>query len=93
MDNNRKHRFKGILVTVLFHAAVVVLLIFLGFTTPLPLPGDEGVEVNIGSSNQGLGDIQRDKPQMEKKSTPPPQAQAKVDEEIVTQDTEEAPVI
>jgi len=37
-------------------------LIFLSFTTPLPLPGEEGVEVNLGMDMQGSGTIQPEKP-------------------------------
>jgi len=89
----RKDKYKGVIVTALFHAAVIALLIFLGFSTPLPLPGEEGVEVNLGNDTEGFGSIQPDRPAVVKKTTPPPQAQEKEEEQIVTQDTEDAPAI
>ena len=48
MTNNDKHKLYGILATVAFHAIAVVLLFNLCFRTPLPLPGEAGVEVNLG---------------------------------------------
>lgn len=69
------------------------ILLFLGFTTPLPLPGDEGVEVNLGSSEQGLGDFQPEEPALSRPVTPPPTRVEKIEEKVVTQDTEEAPAI
>ena len=41
---------------ITFHVIVLLLLIFLGFFTPLPLPGEEGILVNFGNSENGLGD-------------------------------------
>lgn len=54
---------KGVIGTIMFHAAILLCFIFLfGFSTPLPLPGDQGVEigteVNLGNSDQGFGYIQ-----------------------------------
>lgn len=48
MTNKDKHKLFGILATVAFHAIAVVLLFNLCFRTPLPLPGEAGVEVNLG---------------------------------------------
>ncbi|MBL7105007.1 MAG: TonB family protein [Bacteroidales bacterium] len=88
--NNDK--YKGIIGTVLFHVAIILLLLFLGFSTPLPLPGEEGVEVSLGANNEGIGYIQPKKPASVKKTTPPPK-QADDAEDIVTQDIEPAPSI
>jgi TonB family protein len=48
MTNKDKHKLYGILATIAFHAIAVVLLFNLCFRTPLPLPGEAGVEVNLG---------------------------------------------
>lgn len=89
-----RHKYKGIIGTALFHLAILLLLIFFGFSTPLPLPGEEGVEINLGSSHEGSGTIQPKKPVAERKTPPPPKPQPKeVKEEIVTQDTEPAPAV
>jgi len=53
-----KNEIKGIIGTVLFHALLLVCFLFFGFTTPLPLPAEEGVEVNLGYSDDGMGDIE-----------------------------------
>ncbi len=77
---------KGLVGTIVFHTIVLLLLIFLGFFTPLPLPGEEGILVNFGDTENGLGDRepsparnQRQTPpppkREEQKSTPPPPTQ------------------
>lgn len=60
----------GIVGTVIFHIVVLLILILFGFFTPLPLPGEEGILVNFGTSDHGLGDIE---PAPQRGSaTPPP---------------------
>ena len=82
MSYYQKHK-KGIIGTVIYHIILLLLLIFLGFFTPLPLPGEEGILVNFGTSDNGLGDREpspaRKNPepvqtvrQEEKKVPPPP---------------------
>lgn len=85
MSFYKKHK-RGIVGTVIFHTIVLLLLIFLGFFTPLPLPGEEGILVNFGNSEKGLGErepsprksnpkpveqVKQEIPQQ--KETPPPQ--------------------
>ncbi len=53
----RKHK-KGIIGTTVFHVILLILLIFLGFFTPLPLPGEEGILVSFGDSDRGFGEIE-----------------------------------
>jgi len=57
MDNIREHK-RGIIGTVIFHIIVLILLMLLGFITPLPLPEEEGILVNFGTSDNGFGDIE-----------------------------------
>ncbi|MDX1285536.1 MAG: hypothetical protein R3182_11010, partial [Draconibacterium sp.] len=81
MEYYREHK-KGLIGTIIFHILVLILLIFLGFFTPLPLPGEEGILVNFGTSENGLGDREpspaRRNPepvqtvQQEEESAPPP---------------------
>lgn len=66
----QKHK-KGIIGTAVFHIIVLLLLIFLGFFTPLPLPGEEGILVNFGTSEQGFGDVEPS-PQRRQPDPPPP---------------------
>jgi len=51
---------KGIIGTIMFHLMLLIALFFLALRTPLPLPGEEGVEVDLGYSNTGRGEIQPD---------------------------------
>lgn len=48
MTNNNKNRIFGIAVSIVFHLIAMILLLTLCFRTPLPLPGEAGVEVNLG---------------------------------------------
>jgi colicin import membrane protein len=57
MDYIREHK-RGIIGTAIFHIVVLLLLILMGFFTPLPLPGEEGILVNFGTSENGFGDIE-----------------------------------
>lgn len=99
-----KDRRRGIIGTVIIHSILLVFLLLVALRTPLPLPGEEGVEVNLGYDDQGSGNVQSDTPPpqaeqppvVEKTVTPPPQPEPEpeiVEEEIITQDTEEAPAI
>ncbi|HOP02998.1 MAG TPA: TonB family protein [Tenuifilaceae bacterium] len=84
---------KGIIGSLAVHTVLVVLLLVFGFRTPLPLPDEEGILINFGTSDQGTGSF-------EPKPTPPPSQQPEsepkteeVEEENLTQDIEEAPSI
>lgn len=86
MEYYKEHK-KGIVGTVIFHVIILLLLLFLGFFTPLPLPGEEGILVNFGNSQNGFGDrepspakrnpkpvesVQKEKPQPQQEETTPP---------------------
>lgn len=53
-DDNKK----ALAGTLFFHGVLLLLLLYFGFSTPLPLPGEEGVEVNLGYSDMGSGAVQ-----------------------------------
>jgi hypothetical protein len=57
MEYIKEHK-RGIIGTAIFHIIVLLILLFLGFFTPLPLPGEEGILVNFGTSDNGFGDIE-----------------------------------
>jgi len=96
-----KDRRRGVIATTLVHLLLLVALIFMALRTPLPLPGEEGVEVNLGYDDQGYGDIQSETPAPIKQPTPPPPQKKQVikepepvkEDKIVTQDIEETPKI
>lgn len=94
MSNEKKNKVIAGIGTVVFHSLVLLALLLMAFRTPLPLPGEEGVEVDLGMYNQGMGEIQPEKSAIPQQSTPPKPHEdetSKSKDDIVTQDTEEAP--
>ena len=93
MNRNEK-KDKGIAVagTIVVHALVVLVLFLMAFKTPLPLPGEEGVEVDLGMMNQGMGNIQPEKPAIPQ-AAQPQQKQEKSKDENLTQNNEDAPAL
>lgn len=85
----KKYDKRAIMGTLIFHGVVLLCIIFFGLSTPLPLPEEEGVIVNLGFTDQGMG--QR---QPLTSSPPPPQPQtsqaAPQAEDVATQSTEES---
>ncbi len=93
----------GLIGTAVVHAVILFLLLNFGFFTKLPLPAEEGILVNFGNSETGLG-IEEPAPgelsssndqenaKAEEQVTMPPVpkkiAPAAPKEEIVTQDLE-----
>jgi len=91
MDNNeKKDRSIAAAGTILVHALIVLVLFLMAFRTPLPLPGEEGVEVDLGMMDQGMGNIQPEKPAVPQAAQPQQQPKQSK-EEIVTQNDDEAP--
>jgi hypothetical protein len=88
----KRSRAWAISGTLIFHALLVLMLFWFALRTPLPLPGEEGVEVNLGNSNDGMGDIQPEEAAM-LRNTAQSQQLAKADDEIVTEANEETPAI
>jgi outer membrane biosynthesis protein TonB len=94
MINEKKNRIKAILGTILFHIGLIILLLFLALRTPLPLPGEEGVLVNLGFDETGMGLDQQEEPApAEPVIQPAPSIPETVEEEYLVQDIEEAPAI
>lgn len=96
MSKEKKDRTIAAVSTVLVHALVLLVLFLMAFRTPLPLPGEEGVEVDLGLYNQGMGQVQPDKPAVPKQLQPyePREEElSKSKDEVVTQDDEETPAI
>jgi outer membrane biosynthesis protein TonB len=92
-DKNKKRAIAG---TILFHLLVFLALFFLALRTPLPLPGEEGVEVNLGYSDQGMGQIQPEKQEAVASAAAsqiPQAVEDPVKDRVVTQQSEEAPAL
>lgn len=103
-----KERSKGILGTLIFHVALFALLLLTGLQTPLPLPEEEGILVNFGDGDTGSGLYEPAASSSSASSGDPdpgtPDNAAAVsaaeeeqavtaEEQILTQDFEEAPVV
>lgn len=89
-SNEKKDRGVAAAGTIVVHALAVLILFLMAFRTPLPLPGEEGVEVDLGMMNQGMGYIQTEKPAIPQAAQPQEQTN-KSKEDIVTQNDDEAP--
>jgi len=91
-----EHKKRSMTITVTIHMLLLLLLFFVGLTYLDP-PPENGIAVNFGTTDTGSGNIQPTKKikSAPKQTTPPPVAQPKTEikEDVVTQDTEDAPVI
>jgi len=83
-------------ITVVLHVIILLLLFFVGLKYLDP-PEQAGIAINFGTTEEGMGNVQpveqvQSSPQ---KQTTPAASQPETDikDDVVTQDTEEAPVI
>ena len=91
-NNEKKDKSIAAVGTIVVHALIVLVLFLMAFKTPLPLPGEEGVEVDLGMMDQGMGNIQPEKPAVPVAAQPEQQS-SQSKEEIATQNDEEAPAL
>jgi colicin import membrane protein len=87
---------RGIVGTTLFHGIILVIVIFLGFIVPYPPPDEEGILINFGTDETGLGDQEPMYSETPEEVPPLPQEAATPEEtreEIIAQDFEEAPAV
>lgn len=95
-----KEHKNGIFGTIIFHIIIVVIFMIFGYSTPLPLPGEEGILINFGDSDDGLGIVEPQHSESVQQKTVK-ESQEKVSETniskenngSITQDYEEAPSI
>ncbi len=96
--SEKNNRSKGIVGTIGVHLLALLAILYFALSTPLPLPGEEGVEVNLGSSDQGMGHVQELSPppvEQPPPQLPPPQSdpEPEPEEDLITQDIEDTPAI
>ncbi len=98
----RKNR-KALIYTLVSYAAVIGVCMLLGFSSPPPLPNqDMGMIINLGTSTEGSGtdqplsanpiSLQTNQPR-EAQASPASDRTGSRTEDIMTQNTEDAPVI
>jgi len=49
---------RGLIATIIYHALLLLLLVFAGLTFPYPPPDEEGILVNFGTDETGFGDFE-----------------------------------
>ena len=91
----KKSKRKGIIGTILFHALLIVSFLFMGLKHQDPPPAEEGISINFGFSEQGLGEVEPESTEeltkiVEEKII---EQQIESTEEIVTQSLGENPVV
>ena len=84
--NQKEKRNRGVLFTALFYVGAFLVLFFFGFTTPLPLPEEEGIMIDFGDSEMGSGIVEPEKTV----SIPEPVVVPEIEESNMTQDYEES---
>jgi TonB family protein len=98
MKTEDKNNYKGIAGTVIFHGLLLVLFLFFGFKTPLPLPAEQGIAINFGTSDDGMGEVQPDQAADSQDQNDEPAAStssssSSSEKNVATQETEEAPAM
>lgn len=97
-------RKNGIVGTILVHSILFGMLIILGFSSPPPPETEDGILVNFGTDETGMGLIEpsppaglKDASAPAREATSPPEvhksAEKPKDEALVTQNTEDAPSV
>jgi periplasmic protein TonB len=54
----KKSKQKGIIGTILFHILLLVAFFFMGLTYQDPPPEEEGISINFGFTDEGLGEVE-----------------------------------
>ena len=99
--NNDLHVFpsergKGIVGTTIIHAVILLLLVLISFSVSPPPEMEEGILVNFGTDETGLGMIEPSPPATREETSPPVPSNAAVktvEDPLLTQNTEEAPEV
>lgn len=87
---------KGIIGTSVLHIVILILLIVVAFIPPKPPELEEGILVNFGTDETGLGMIEPSPPPVQEEASPPPPAaviKVQKEEPLLTQNNEEAPEV
>ncbi|MFT4903201.1 MAG: protein TonB [Thalassomonas sp.] len=91
----KKSKRKGIIGTVLFHALLLVAFLFMGLKYQDPPPAEEGISINFGYMDEGLGELEpedtEEVTEIVEEEIIEQQIESK--EEIVTQSTVETPTV
>jgi len=92
MESSNTSKIAGIIGTITFHGIILLLLILFSLKPQLPLPPEEGILINFGDSDVGMGSIEPSMADPMAQSAASHQS-ASQEETPMTQDFEEAPSI
>lgn len=88
---------KGLIGTIVFHVTILILFLVMAFRTPLPLPSEQGILINFGDAETGYGTVEPRRTEQIREETAsqsvPETTPVEAEEEISTQDYEEAPAV
>ncbi len=87
--NINKDKRSGLIGTAVFHVVIILILFIVTLSPPDPPRPEIGMEINLGYSDQGMGDIQPPKPVEKVVPKPVHETQDKQDN-VATQTTEES---
>lgn len=100
MSNFIKEHKAGIIGSIIFYAIIIGILLLFGYTTPLPLPAEEGILINFGDADEGFGQVEprmsesiQEESQEKVQESTPETNPAPTEDGTVTQDYEEAPAV
>lgn len=98
-------KYRGMIATALFHGAVIALLLLLRLTGTIKLPDAEGITINFGTEQAGMGETEPEQQEFNQPEPPartvaPPIKTKPVKEKVkeaapklLTQETEAAPTL
>jgi TonB family protein len=106
LKNSASGKRKGMLGTALIHLMLFGMLILVGFSTPPAPESEEGILVNFGTGETGIGDIEPSPPAFREESSAPPVKEVTApkplpsktatktkEDPLLTQNTEDAPAV
>jgi TonB family protein len=95
----KKHK-TGIIGTIIFHVIIGAIFMIFGYSTPLPLPDEEGILINFGDSDEGFGQVEpqysesaQEESSEESQESIPETSSSESDDGSITQDYEDAPAV
>jgi len=93
ISSEKKNKRKGIIGTILFHTLLLFAFLFMGLTYQDPPPPEEGISINFGFMNEGLGEVEPEDYEeiTEIVDEEIIEEQIESTEEIITQNTIETP--
>lgn len=95
--SEKKDKRKGLFSSIVLHVVLLLLFAFFGLSYQIPPPEEEGITINFGFSQDGMNTVENNSPTELAEETPsepiPVETEVEVNEEVLTQNSEEAVAI